>query len=120
MHQALASDFKTESGVFPVIRSGNRADLTTISNTFGISNHNDGDEEWVKAKINNNAIDWHENTVKPGITPDVTGMTLRDAIYVLETCGYRVRVQGNGRVVKQSIMPGRKLNKGDKINIELG
>jgi cell division protein FtsI (penicillin-binding protein 3) len=47
-------------------------------------------------------------------------MTLRDALYVLENCGYRVRISGSGRVKKQSIMPGRRLNKGDKISIELG
>ena len=120
MHKALAGEFETEYGIFPVIRSGYREDLTTISNILGISNHNDGDEKWVKAKINNNAIDWKKNTVLPGVTPDVMGMTLRDALYVLETCGYKVRIQGNGRVVKQSIMPGRRLTKGDKINIELG
>jgi cell division protein FtsI (penicillin-binding protein 3) len=120
MHQALATEFPTEYGVFPVIRSGYKADLKTISNTLGISNHDLGDDEWVKARINDNAIDWQKNAVTPGITPDVIGMTLRDALYVLETCGYQVRINGLGRVKKQSIMPGRKLQRGDKINIDLG
>jgi cell division protein FtsI (penicillin-binding protein 3) len=120
MHPALAIDFDREFGVFPVIRSGNSQDLKKICNELAISNHGAGDQEWVKAQIEDNAINWQENIVTAGLTPDVTGMTLRDALYVLESCGYKVNTKGIGRVRKQSIMPGRKVDKGDKINIELG
>ena len=120
MHEPMVADFKPEYGVFPVVRSGYMADLKLISDELAISNHGQGDEQWVKATINDNAIAWKSNTVKPGVTPDVIGMTLRDALYVLESCGYQVRIKGVGRVKKQSIMPGRKLSKGDKIDIELG
>ena len=70
--------------------------------------------------MDDNAVEWRNNIVKVGVTPDVMGMTLRDAIYVLESCGYEVRMLGMGRVKKQSIMPGRKVVKGNKITIELG
>ncbi len=121
MHLALEDDFEPEYGVFPVIRSGYREDLQFICNQLGISNHTLANEEWVKTKVEDNSVLWRKNQVQPGITPDVTGMTLRDAIYVLETCGYRVKMKGSiGRVKKQSVMPGRKVVKGDKITIELG
>ena len=120
MHIAMEPEYDAEYGVFPVIRSGHHEDLQFICNNLGISNHAKEDADWVKTKVDDNAVIWRKNQVTAGITPDVTGMTLRDAIYVLESCGYKVRISGTGRVRKQSVMPGRKINKGDKISIELG
>ena len=42
--------------------------------------------------------------------PDLEGMGLRDAIYVLENLGVRVKVEGVGHVVKQSIRAGEKID----------
>ena len=38
--------------------------------------------------------------------PELTGMGLRDAVYVLENLGMKVKVEGAGKVVKQSLRPG--------------
>ncbi|RLD25070.1 MAG: cell division protein [Bacteroidetes bacterium] len=120
MHMALENDYTTEYGVFPVIRSGYKPDLQYLCNDLGISNHSGGDSDWVKTKVDDNSVVWKQNKVAIGVTPDVLGMTLRDALYVLESCGYEVRLKGLGRVKKQSVMPGRKITKGNKITIELG
>jgi cell division protein FtsI (penicillin-binding protein 3) len=120
MHIAMEQDFDAEYGVFPVIRSGNQEDLKLICNNLGISNHASEQSEWVRTGVDDNAVIWRKNQITVGVTPDVTGMTLRDAIYVLESCGYKVRISGTGRVKKQSVMPGRRISSGDKILIELG
>jgi cell division protein FtsI (penicillin-binding protein 3) len=120
MHLALDNEYNPEYGIFPLIRSGYKADLQFICNDLGISNYSNEEGDWVKTKVADNAVEWRNNIVKVGVTPDVMGMTLRDAIYVLESCGYEVSMLGLGRVKKQSIMPGRKVIKGNKITIELG
>jgi len=51
--------------------------------------------------------------------PDVNGMGLKDAIYLLEKIGLKVIPVGKGKVVTQSILPGSKFNKGQKITIQL-
>ena len=51
--------------------------------------------------------------------PDVNGMGLKDAIYLLEKIGLKVVPVGKGKVVTQSILPGSKFNKGQKITIQL-
>jgi cell division protein FtsI (penicillin-binding protein 3) len=51
--------------------------------------------------------------------PNVLGMGLRDALYLLESQGLQVKPVGRGAVVKQSIQPGAKLQKGQQIIIEL-
>lgn len=39
--------------------------------------------------------------------PDLEGMGLRDAVYVLENLGLDVKVKGSGKVFKQSLNPGK-------------
>ena len=51
--------------------------------------------------------------------PDVNGMGLKDAIYLLEKIGLKVIPVGKGKVVTQSILPGSNFNKGQKITIQL-
>lgn len=50
--------------------------------------------------------------------PNVLGMGLRDALYILENRGFHVRVQGAGMVKRQSLAPGTRAV-GGTILIEL-
>ena len=120
MHKGLAVIMELPYGIFPVIRSGNVDDLKLICNDLGISNHALGDEAWVRSRIKNNSIEWRDNQITSGMMPDVTGMTLRDALFVLENQGLRVKYEGMGRVTKQSWSPGKRLSKGTWINLKLG
>lgn len=54
-----------------------------------------------------------------GLVPDVNGMGLRDALFLLEKAGFKVYAQGRGKVVRQSLMPGKPYGRGEKIMIEL-
>jgi cell division protein FtsI (penicillin-binding protein 3) len=111
---------KNTSG-FPLIRSGYFDDLNYLCNELGISNHtrSSADEEWVVASTSNNAVIWNTRKVKDDVVPDVAGMTLRDALYLLENTGLKVKINGKGRVYEQSIPPGTKIKKGTNINIYL-
>ena len=120
LHQPMDTKKYMKSDVLPVIRAGNQADLTMICNELGISNHSKTEEEWVRAAKSGGGVDWQKNTAGKGMVPDVTGMTFRDAIYLLETSGLKVFYDGEGRVKKQSLPPGKKVAKGDRIFIELG
>jgi cell division protein FtsI (penicillin-binding protein 3) len=53
------------------------------------------------------------------IMPDVKGMGLKDAVYMLETNGLQVQVLGKGKVQSQSIMPGTRISKGQSIILQL-
>jgi len=45
--------------------------------------------------------------------PNVHGMGARDAVYMIESRGVRVKMSGRGKVVKQSLEPGHKIKKGE-------
>ena len=53
------------------------------------------------------------------VVPNVIGMGLSDAIYLLESYGLLVQPIGRGKVSKQSLKAGQKLEKGQRIIIEL-
>jgi len=64
-------------------------------------------------------IDTDDLTLSEGVMPNVTGMGLRDAIYMLENSGLRVHYTGRGKVAKQSPQPGVRIARGATVAIEL-
>lgn len=56
---------------------------------------------------------------KEKIMPNVRGMSGMDAIPLLENLGLKVRVNGFGKVKKQSIEPGQSIKKNTNIVLEL-
>ena len=111
---------KIAEGVFPVIQSGEYEDLSQICNTMGISNHLDESADYVKARIANNSITWKKKDALKNTVPDVRGMTLRDALFLLENKNYEVSFSGVGRVLKQSLAPGTKAQRQGDIKLTLG
>ena len=67
----------------------------------------------------NKQIAVQPKTMYSNIMPDVTGMGLKDAVYMLETSGMQVQVKGKGKVQVQSIAPGVKIYRGQNIILQL-
>jgi cell division protein FtsI (penicillin-binding protein 3) len=53
------------------------------------------------------------------IAPDLSGLSMRDALVTLEGAGLAVRLTGSGRVVQQTPRPGHTLGPGDKFEVTL-
>ena len=51
--------------------------------------------------------------------PDVTGLGLKDAVYVLENMGLKVTTMGRGKVIYQSLAQNSNFSKGQSIKIQL-
>jgi cell division protein FtsI (penicillin-binding protein 3) len=62
---------------------------------------------------------FQENNERKGVMPNVAGMGLKDALYLLGNAGLKTRVLGSGKVVSQSIIAGTKVGKGVGVQIEL-
>lgn len=69
-------------------------------------------------KTNGSAV---METVSPGTKdmPLLSGLSLKDAVYVCENMGLKVIPRGKGRVVQQSISPGQAIAKGQTVSITL-
>ncbi len=57
--------------------------------------------------------------VRAQVMPNVKGMGLKDAIYLLENMGVKVSVKGKGKIAAQSLAPGTTLTKGVTVILEL-
>jgi cell division protein FtsI (penicillin-binding protein 3) len=120
LHDPMSLQKYVQNDVLPFIKAGNQRDLTLICNELGISNHAVTEEEWVRTARVGNAVNWKKNLQGEGIVPDVSGMTFRDAIFLLEQSGLTVMYEGKGRVMNQSLTAGARVTKGDRIYIKLG
>lgn len=59
------------------------------------------------------------SAVKKKVMPNVRGMGLKDALYLLENMGVKVTVTGKGKIAAQSVPPGTELGKGVTVLLEL-
>lgn len=62
---------------------------------------------------------FQENTEQRGVMPNVAGMGLKDALYLLGNAGLKTKVAGSGRVINQSIAAGTRVGRGLGVQIEL-
>ncbi|MFL5753037.1 MAG: PASTA domain-containing protein, partial [Bacteroidia bacterium] len=60
------------------------------------------------------------SVLKKGNVPNLSGMSAKDALYLLENNGFNVRMEGMGTVKKQSLEAGAKFFKGSQIVLTLG
>jgi cell division protein FtsI (penicillin-binding protein 3) len=120
LHDSFQTDATANQGIFPVIKAGNREDLQRICDELSIPNLTSTNEDWVKAQRKDNAVLWTTDEIAPEVIPDLSGMTLRDAIFLLENHGVDVSHQGSGRIINQSLPPGKKIVKGSRISLKLG
>jgi cell division protein FtsI (penicillin-binding protein 3) len=62
---------------------------------------------------------FQENNERKGVMPNVSGMGLKDALYLLGNAGLKTKVNGSGKVISQSVIAGTKVGKGLGVQIEL-
>lgn len=76
---------------------------------------------WREMNLKNNAaILMNPNNVSGNnMMPNVIGMGLKDAVYMIENMGLIVTATGRGKVINQSILPGTPFSKGQKVLLVL-
>ncbi len=103
------------------IKAGYSNDVKSVCTKLSNVNHdNDNGEEWGYAKIDaggNATIEGY--TIEDGCVPDVVGMSLTDALYLLEESGLTVAHTGMGAVKRQSIAAGTPIEPGSTIELIL-
>ena len=106
---------------FPDVLSGQINDLKAIYRVFDCKlKIEDKQVKWANARLaSNDTIVVAEREMISNLVPNVVGMGLRDALYVLENAGMRVRFSGRGMVRTQSVRPGTRIVPGSEIVIRL-
>ena len=60
-----------------------------------------------------------KNKIANNIVPNVVGMDITDAVYLLENMGIRTEFAGQGTVKEQSLHPGDTLKANPVIHLKL-
>ena len=109
----------------PVSMNGNLATLqalyTELEVPFLLDTTGQGvqDLTHVAANTGERHVNLTARAIPEDAVPDVRGMSLRDAIQLLERQGLRVDIQGRGTVRRQSLTPGTEPRIGQTILLEL-
>ena len=73
----------------------------------------------VVAADSSNRLIAEQQPVYKGVVPDVSGMSLKDAVYLLEKEGLLIHINGKGKVRAQSVAPGTIARRGQEIRLDL-
>jgi len=100
--------------------AGSTRDMKEVVRTVGLDyTDSAGKNEWGRLYASNDIRVLNKETVSRQTIPDVKGMGLKDALYLLESMDLRVAVRGMGKVRTQSPEPGSILRKNEMITIQL-
>lgn len=107
------------SNQLPDMSIGETGDMDFLLNHFQLPHYGKAGSNWTVWKAtDSSAIKVMTKRLKPGVVPNVIGLGLRDALYILENAGLKTKVVGVGKVQQQSISPGTSL-RGQDITIRL-
>tara|TARA_B100001758_G_scaffold246286_1_gene260997 strand:+ start:1927 stop:4014 length:2088 start_codon:yes stop_codon:yes gene_type:complete len=116
-------EIKVEKLNYPFSRPGNKNDFLIASKQMGIpvvQEYKDTTCDWINTRAGKDGIKIKSRNIVNALVPNVIGMGLEDALYLLEKNGLVVQSNGSGFVRDQSISPGLKILIGQKIILELG
>lgn len=94
------------SNSIPDVKHGNYTDANYVLNYLGI-------------KTDQLRKESQQAQVKPNTTPNVIGMGAKDAVYLLESQGLKVRLHGRGKVKSQSYPAGKLIARGSECVLNL-
>ena len=86
--------------------------LGVKTNTNWSGSYAEGNPVWGKTITTNKDVTLASVSTQKGIIPDVLGMGARDAVYLLESRGVKVKLRGRGKVKSQSIYAGTAIKQG--------
>jgi len=104
----------------PYAHSGLQKDLQEVYSCLDIKvNPVNIAAQWARPFTDSSAVTLMPENISQGFMPDVTGMSVKDAVFLLEELGLKVLVNGKGPVARQSVKPGETLTRGTIVILDL-
>ncbi len=110
---------KLTAGKLPGNHAGRRQEVKKALKWLNLDWEEQADSEWVVLQTKSDTLVMNRRLISEKLVPSVIGMGLKDALFLLENAGLRVRIQGVGKVRQQSVPPGTARN-GQTITLILG
>jgi cell division protein FtsI (penicillin-binding protein 3) len=114
-----AENQEDEIKTAPEAGNGYRSDINEVLGDLNVRYKRTSKEEWVATRESGDTIRLIGVELQKGLVPDVRGMSLRDAVYLLENSGLKVRYSGKGRVLRQSPEHGARVYEGSVVSLDM-
>ena len=108
--------------MLPRTKAGDKEALDDVLTELDIDFNSDHVESrWITTTVDDSLqkIVLKDRPIHEGLVPNVVGMGVKDAVYVLESVGLRTSLHGMGRVTSQSVSPGTRVLKGQTVSLIL-
>jgi len=113
-------EYVADNTNYPVYSTGYEEEIEKVYTELNIPIDSASSvSEWAVAVKADSAVMLKTKIIKEDVIPNVKGMGARDAVYVLENLGLKVKIQGRGFVKSQSVLPGTRVTKGREIILKL-
>ena len=104
----------------PTANNGERSEVVYLYETLGIPySDQSGTSDWIRVTTSKDTVRLTEREIINQAMPDVKGMGLKDALYLLENAGIKVYYEGAGIVKSQSVSPGTPFKNASTIKLIL-
>ncbi len=104
----------------PYSKNGLRSELEELFSTLNYSvKSGEQTSDWVTTASRDTCVSFTKRRVKRGVVPNVVQMGLKDALFLLENAGLKVRFKGRGSVKWQSVSPGTLIKPGSIIELRM-
>ncbi len=104
----------------PRLQVGEKQDLKYLMDYLNMPYVDQSTTNWAAGLVENDSLTLLTRNIQEDVVPNVVGMGLKDALYLLENRRLRVRVVGVGKVKSQSVKPGRSIRSVQTITLVLG
>ncbi len=119
MHDNSIEAVQNEAQV-PFSKSGMRVPLENTYSYLGLPLlQNDATGSWVSTRSSPSGMLLNDRSITEALVPNVVDMGLKDALYLLESSGIRVVVNGRGTVRQQSVQAGVRISKGMELRLSM-
>ena len=118
IHQSIKTKERIDK--LPILSQGTTEDAIQILDRV-LVDYEPTDSKWMVPSNSDSQITLStrniENDFKKRLMPNLYGMNLMDAVFLLENAGLDVVISGQGHVVSQSIKKGEMISNNQKINL---
>lgn len=124
LHYDMRHAIDSTTCVIPQVKAGNLAETRYVLDKLEVpmreeESSNVRNAQWGSVVASSSEVVLQQRENKQEVVPSVIGMGAKDAVYLLESHGLRVRLSGVGRVKRQSIAAGSRLRKGQTVLLTL-
>ena len=96
----------------PIGNKGYASDFENVFKHIGLPLNNLESNTWITTIAGEDGIYTASWNIDHQNMPDLRGMGLRDAMYVMDSYGVKIIPQGKGKIVSQSTPPGVAIHNG--------